>query len=98
MEAQEPGRGSMRRAADKQAQWRWLATVFGMCLTLAGMIWSAARMSASVEANNSATAELKTVTQSLRETMTTILVQVARNSAEIEALKARLDDRDGRKR
>ncbi len=79
-----------RRRADRMAPYRVGATVAGVVLTLATLVWGAARISSTVDNLNLVVTNLQATTEALRSTITGILVHEARNDADIEALKARL--------
>jgi hypothetical protein len=82
-----------RRSSDRLAPLRLVGTILGAVLAVATLIWGAARISSSVDNMNLAVNQLQSTTESLKTTITGILVQQARNQAEIEAIKARLDPR-----
>lgn len=75
------------------APMKLLLTAAGVLLSLAALVWGAARISASVDNMNLAVSQLQTTTDALKNTITGILVQQARNQAEIEAIRAQMDAR-----
>jgi hypothetical protein len=81
----------LRRAEDRAAPVKFAISVLGGLLALATLVWGAARIASSVDNMNVAVTDLRSTTEALKSTITGILVQQARNQAEIEAIKARLD-------
>lgn len=77
------------RSADRYAVHKLVATMLGVGVTIASLIWGAAKISNSVDNMNLAISDLKIVTDNLRNTIVSILVDQARLDAELQALKLR---------
>lgn len=80
-----------RRASDRYAPLKLLGGGLTIVLSLAALVWGAARISSSVDNMNIAVNQLQLTTEALKQTITGILVQQARTQAELDALKRRMD-------
>lgn len=96
-ETEDDGRAAVsRRAEDRAAPVKFAVTVIGAVLALATLVWGAARIASSVDNMNIAVSELRQTTDALKNAITGILVQQARNDAEIRALQLRIEGRTTR--
>lgn len=90
----DPGHHSGgRRSEDRTASVKFAISIVGAVIAIATLVWGAARIASSVDNMNLAVTDLRSTTNALKETITGILVQQARNDAEIQALKIRMDSR-----